>query len=742
MNIIEQTEALKDLPDQRLMQEMQAPTGFAPQFLVLSELKRRKRMRDEYQRQQAANMKTVAEEAVTAAGVPQEGIMQMSQAMNPNSSIAQNTGADQRPQMQPTQAPQMMADGGVVRMLDGGMSGGTMSAIANLKANYPDVYRSAVEEGIVEQMAEYMLDIAQDAPYALDALEDPAPWFMKRPSQRSVDKKQLEIEESQPERALQARIDSRTALSRYGADDPIFGTSALEQRERPVTGQYTAAMDVPVTSAVRQPLQPNRRKGKVPLPSSDLLGSVPDMTERGVKTPSGSALSGLMPPVVDDGFGTESIQNMQEQERQDDIYKFLANPNSAAIADRLDEANLEGDEKYRKRILEGNLSAHTGLFFPKGSSGQEVAKKDVNLRALQFLQGDQYTPPSEIYGDLLGGDPLETAKYQEESPEVIQQLADDIYNANRVDQEDSALRSLDQQNMNAQRKSDEFFRMLEINNPPVAYDRSPTTEFINNLLSSGTDEVDNEVFKGQAIPEDLPEGFQLGMGAASEGAMGAASEGALSFGKLTDDTSTNPAGNKVTGGQKASATSSLGGIEGRIAKMLEEKEKSAQSDKWMALAQAGMALMASDAPTLGGAIGEAGLVGLGALKKGKEQYDKDVLDLLTLQQRIDAQKARSSGRGGLTASNMISLMDDLRRYKGDIQNRIDALNSPTNLMDPAEKERQIKGLQQELFRTDIELGTYRNALRGTGSIGSQSFDVRGGSAQQPSVGYSLGTASQ
>ena len=121
------------------MQEMQAPTGFAPQFLVLSELKRRKRMRDEYQRQQAANIKTVAEEAVTAAGVPQEGIMQMSQAMNPNSSIAQNTGTDQRSQMQPTQAPQMMADGGVVRMFDGGISGGTMSAIANLKANYPDV---------------------------------------------------------------------------------------------------------------------------------------------------------------------------------------------------------------------------------------------------------------------------------------------------------------------------------------------------------------------------------------------------------------------------------------------------------------------------------------------------------------------------------------------------------------------------------------------------------------------------
>ena len=73
-NIIEVQENLKDLPDQTLIQEMRMPTGNAPQFLVLSELKRRKRMRDDYQRRENADMKTVAEEAVTAAGVPQEGI--------------------------------------------------------------------------------------------------------------------------------------------------------------------------------------------------------------------------------------------------------------------------------------------------------------------------------------------------------------------------------------------------------------------------------------------------------------------------------------------------------------------------------------------------------------------------------------------------------------------------------------------------------------------------------------------
>ena len=88
----------------------------------------------------------------------------------------------------------------------------------------------------------------------------------------------------------------------------------------------------------------------------------------------------------------------------------------------------------------------------------------------------------------------------------------------------------------------------------------------------------------------------------------------------------------------------MSSIEERIAKMLDEREKGVESDKWMALAQAGMALMSSKSPTLGGAIGEAGLAGIGALKKGKAQYDKDVLSLLGMQQKIDAAKDLSAYR--------------------------------------------------------------------------------------------------
>jgi len=45
MNLIDIEDRLKDLSDQQLMQQMQRPDGTAPQFLVMSELKRRKEMR-------------------------------------------------------------------------------------------------------------------------------------------------------------------------------------------------------------------------------------------------------------------------------------------------------------------------------------------------------------------------------------------------------------------------------------------------------------------------------------------------------------------------------------------------------------------------------------------------------------------------------------------------------------------------------------------------------------------------
>tara|TARA_R110000751_G_scaffold147131_1_gene251506 strand:- start:26 stop:361 length:336 start_codon:yes stop_codon:yes gene_type:complete len=52
MNIIDTEDMIKGLPDAALQKEAQNPSGQAPQFLVVSEIKRRKDMRERYAQNQ------------------------------------------------------------------------------------------------------------------------------------------------------------------------------------------------------------------------------------------------------------------------------------------------------------------------------------------------------------------------------------------------------------------------------------------------------------------------------------------------------------------------------------------------------------------------------------------------------------------------------------------------------------------------------------------------------------------
>jgi hypothetical protein len=92
VNIIQISEQLKDVPDQFLMQEIQNPTGSYPSYLVVSELTRRKRMRDGVMKQEPTT--SVAEDLVGISSTPE---------------AAQSTlGAAQQMMAQPQQMPPQM----------------------------------------------------------------------------------------------------------------------------------------------------------------------------------------------------------------------------------------------------------------------------------------------------------------------------------------------------------------------------------------------------------------------------------------------------------------------------------------------------------------------------------------------------------------------------------------------------------------------------------------------------------
>lgn len=703
MNIIELQDSLKDLPDSALMQEMQMPTGTAPQFLVLSELKRRKRMRDDFQRRQNADMKTVAEEVVTAAGAPQEGIMQVSRAMNPESSIAQNTGMDTAVQMPATQAPQpeqpmMMADGGVVKMQQGGipmytpfaaealqarpgaMTGGAATAIAMLRENYPELYDQYKDSPDLERVA-------------------------------------------------------AAAMSGMVAETPEL--TGLEELETPSLGQQISSfftpssrLDFPVSDEERQRIQ-EESLAAIEQGDESLFaeGSVAEYLKG---TPEGGF------PRKSEAYGISGT--LVSPDVEDYIAPQIGGAEQSFVLQRPEGAPLR---------MPSTMGGDRPLGLDTSTFNQSI---DVRTPI-----GDVYSDPEKIRATedammagigSLGGpitlseaaaetaeqrieDPIST---QVEQPMLVGQMADARLVSDDVSpmEEELARRA-------------EIKRMMEINEIP---EPSPEADPISSALVDlgaagvrgigtafeyGVDTLESLIEGGDdaAVAEQvteastLPEGFRLGDPNAPK------VEGALSFGDLLPkDTSTAPAGKKST----STSGDTGGGVGGRIAQMLADREKSAEADKWMALAQTGMALMASKQPTLGGALGEAGLIGVGAMQKSRQQYDKDILDLLALQER----SSRAGSKGGLTAGNMITLVRNLQSYKGDIEDRIKDVNAIDNLDSPEKKAADLERLQAELMRTDFQIGTYMNALSG-GRTGGQSFDVSGGSQSQGGVGYSLGT---
>ena len=111
MNILEQEDIIKGLPDQALQEEAKAPSGQVPQFLVVSEIQRRTDMRKKYQDpSQQQPQGTVANQ------ITQEGIASVQPQQLMQGQPMPMRGGGMTPFMR------KYAGGGVVRMQEGGIT--------------------------------------------------------------------------------------------------------------------------------------------------------------------------------------------------------------------------------------------------------------------------------------------------------------------------------------------------------------------------------------------------------------------------------------------------------------------------------------------------------------------------------------------------------------------------------------------------------------------------------------------
>jgi hypothetical protein len=124
-----------------------------------------------------------------------------------------------------------------------------------------------------------------------------------------------------------------------------------------------------------------------------------------------------------------------------------------------------------------------------------------------------------------------------------------------------------------------------------------------------------------------------------------------------------------------------------------------EQDKWLALAQAGLALMSSQQPTLGGAIGEAGLTGISALRTARGERDDRIEKAQARADRLAAAASRGTQYPYRQADDLLKLAD---AYDG-ISKAILAANS--NVMpsqnDPSFRDYHINRILAEQIRADV-----------------------------------------
>src|SRR5262245_38588750 len=133
MNLVQQQNDLKNFSDQQLQQIMQAGDGSVPPFLVLGEMDRRARMRQEYGGGGQPGGRTVADDVMGGlpalnkpSVMPQAGMMGPPQPqMSPMGPDVGNMGGPQAPDQpqQPT-PPVMPSDGGLNDLEPQGYAGG------------------------------------------------------------------------------------------------------------------------------------------------------------------------------------------------------------------------------------------------------------------------------------------------------------------------------------------------------------------------------------------------------------------------------------------------------------------------------------------------------------------------------------------------------------------------------------------------------------------------------------------
>lgn len=673
LNMIDTQDKLKNFSEGQLIQEMQRPSGSAPQFMVLGEIERRKRIRADAQKQEGLMQPTVAQEAVSAAGVPQQGIAQVAQSLAPKTDMTQNTGVPNVQAAglpaQPNQ-PQRMAGGGIMRLAPGGKMS---EDVYNLSVNYPHIYEQYKNDP--EMLAQMALALGSGYETRLNPTKITTPektgleelelersndilkkWFTD-PTNREIGKQEgMDAMNFGKDYDFAQRAETQRNLRGYDANDPIFAEGSVVET--------------------------------APNVSADALAD-------GTADPNAQGSAGFQRKTKSkEAIRAEELRRAQEQSM----------PNSYT------SLSEQAAEQARQAYLAGGYYNEGGI----------PAITNMLDRSREFQQSDTYTPPGQIYTDILddkgnfiqANSPLSLREKYEKDDDTTNEAEMFAEYSNRLSIERGIANDIKEQEAYARAKNAKRIAGDAIDENVVmeqSLDGPSFAQRLGNAVKTTFGAEDPAV----AFNKFLYETNQAKAKAEAEAKAKAEAEPA----RLREASMINKSGlASVASKKKILPAGGEGGGEGGgdAKQTFKSTAQNMNQDKWLALAQAGLTLMGT------GDFAKAGSAGLAAYANSKKTdlaERKIASDEKLTDARIAAANKKTSGIKAPAAAA-------LSFYQKQIDSAQDALANAKTTIEKTTASRKLtkaqNALRQLVDRYELSMGMFNS---GSSSDGVNRLDL-------------------
>jgi hypothetical protein len=703
MNMIELQDKLKNFSQEQLVGMMQQPSGDAPQFMVLGEITRRQKMQQEATK---APTQSVAQEAVSAAGVPQGGIADMARTLAPQTNVAQNTGAMSAPPQGMPSAPQgiaQMASGGVIKLAPGGVT------------TAEDLQKLRSDRGVRDSAERYGMEVDD----YIDRMSDGEKRFIvnKPKNEGGIDTA------GAPDNELTDAL----ATSRMGAKFANFLDSVGQ------TGIDAASAALRKTGGTG--IKMDARLGMAMAETAAFLGFPEQAAEWQTESQKEMDYGNKMLDGDIGLFGQDRVgfQVPEEGKRLIEAARIAGKATEDVTSVRGPDGYLPASIIQSRRMAapEYPIAPEASPYQGQGRGGdpfidqQEmfIPSQDTAHQGLDSITTPEgpfyprFTPSVEGretgLGAYKGNDrPLYAYPNTEMRPEGPARIEDVMTEGKRGELE------------GLRRRRDEAMQVPE-GGPYVPPNPAPYAPYIgdapvNDPRISRAYKADEALTPGEIISGSMEEAYGPSFGNIGKGIKDWwNSEQGPSFDnppldmdaaqlaptpeQMNPEKTTKEKNDKLAaeaaallGGATTGATGSGSGSGGssnyetKLLEMLSRQEANAKSDKWMALAQAGMSLMQGGTGSFGGDLGRAGQTGLAALQGSRASNDKSQLDILgaieNSKLKREAIAASATGKGGVKSAEM-KLLYDMK------QGELDRLDLQP---DTPVKTARMKQLQREL----------------------------------------------